>query len=99
MDMNNHLSSFGHPKTNMVPVPNQSNAFFASGFKMVDSNTGELENIYSNVADRVYDADTHSKILQNYQGKPVIDRTNKLLKRLQMTTPGTNVNNSKLERI
>ena len=75
MDMNNHLGSFGHPKTNMVPVPNQSNAFFASGFKMVDSNTGELENIYSNVADRVYDADTQSKILQNYQGKPVIDRT------------------------
>ena len=47
----------------MVPVPNQSNAFFASGFKMVDSNTGELENIYSNVADQVYDADTQSKIL------------------------------------
>ena len=30
----------------MVPVPNQRNAFFASGFKMVDANNGNLEHIY-----------------------------------------------------
>ncbi len=55
---NMHGQSHHQQQTSMVYVPNQSNAFFASGFKMVDCNAGELENIYQNVSERVYDTET-----------------------------------------
>ena len=66
---------------------------------MVDGNAGELENIYQNVSERVYDAETQNKIMQNYSGSQVIDRTNKLLRRLQMQTPEVGMNQSKVKRI
>ena len=30
----------------MIPIPNQSNAFFASGFNMIDPQHGDLERMY-----------------------------------------------------
>ena len=32
--------------SNLVHLPNQSNAFFASGFKMIDPVHGDLEHLY-----------------------------------------------------
>ena len=34
-----------------VYVPNNSNAFFASGFKMVDANKGKLEHLFKRKTD------------------------------------------------
>ena len=42
----NHSSNNTVTASNMIPVPNQSNAFFASGFNMVDPTVnGGLEKV------------------------------------------------------
>ena len=45
--MNSMYHDFYDPAaSNLVPVPNQSNAFFASGFNMIDPQHGDLERMY-----------------------------------------------------
>ena len=95
--------------SDLVHVPNQHNSFFASGFKMVDANVGDLEKIYKSNNPRPKtkpsvmsdDLQTESILMQEdyFRGKPIIDRTNQILKRIQMQTPGSNVNISKIKRI
>ena len=37
---------FDPTQSNMIPVPNQMNAFFASGFNHIDPKYGDLERLY-----------------------------------------------------
>ena len=47
------LASMENPaSSNLVPVPNQNNAFFASGFQMIDPNLGDLEKAYMSASKR-----------------------------------------------
>lgn len=95
-------SAFAPFGVNQVPLPNQSNAFFASGGKWIDPTWGQLEDIYQGRRDnhKSVDEGLQRKILQNYKpGKPAIDRTNQMLKRLQMQTPEININRDQLRRI
>ena len=61
---------------------------------MIDPNLGDLEKAYMSASKRdlLLSDKQKSKLLENYQGKPVIDRTNQILKRLQMQTPGVDAN-------
>ena len=51
---------------------------------MIDPNLGDLEKAYMSASKRdlLLSDKQKSKLLENYQGKPVIDRTNQILKRL-----------------
>ena len=66
---------------------------------MIDPTTGELEVMFSQGRQK-FDNSIHEKISENYpQGKPAIDRTNTMLKRLQMQTPCLDINQNKIRRI
>ena len=94
----------GHNPTssNLVHLPSQSNAFFASGFNMIDPVHGDLEQLYqtSYQRDRPIDESIQNKLFETYlQGKPDIDRTGHILKQLQMKTPNADINLDKVRKI
>ena len=97
------LQSLENPaSSNLVPVPNQRNAFFASGFQMIDPQRGDLEKAYMSASKRdlTMSNQAKSRMLESYAaGKPVIDRTNQILKRLQMQTPGIDANLNRIKQI
>ena len=65
-------------------MPNTSNAFFASGFKMADANQGELETFLGK--HDITDEDG-KEVRQLYERGGSLDRTNYILKQLKSVTP------------
>jgi len=99
----NSQKSYNPAASSLVHVPNQSNAFFASGFKMINPVHGDLERMYQTTYSRKPSADENnqSKLLKTYEeGRPEIDRTQHILKCLKDKTPGmTDINRGKIRRI
>ena len=98
---NSSQQRFNTKETRDVYVPNMSNAFFASGFKMVDANQGHLEHFLGK-----HDITTENgngpdeAVRELYETGGAFDRTQYLLKRLRTVTPQVvNVNRSKLQEI
>ena len=100
-------------QSNMVPVPNQRNAFFASGFKMVDANNGNLEHIYQTDKTRrnksmdefIKERETNNQTMSTKgqmdgdNASSYIDRTGYILQSLKKSTPNTSLNSTQIKRI
>ena len=79
-------------------MPNMSNAFFASGFKMVDANQGHLEHFLGK-HDITAENGPDEAVRELYQKGTSLDRTNTVLKRLKTVTPSIDINRPKLHAI